>query len=231
MSFILDALKRSSRDKRLSSVDIDATPWHWDGWPSGRQNGGTLREKIRTSVLPYAKMITIGVVAFTLSSAVTWASMAYLKDSAGAVVSDSAAENAALQAARNDVGGGITNSTTAGTDVSSAMPASMIGLGAFLSDGMDQTEEEPVGAVRKESTEMTGVDYRAALFEEDGSASATPAIDSPNDLYAADGILLDGVFYHSMSIKRRAILRRAGEAEGEVVKSEGLRHKRIQCFA
>ncbi len=214
MSFILDALKRSARDKRISTVDIDLEQWRWAGWPSGRQYDVTLSEKIRTSVLPYAKMITIGVLALTLSSAVAWASMAYLNDLNGA------AESSVLQAARNDVYGGMTNSTTAGNNVSPAMPENMIGSGVFLYDGMDQTGEEPVGAVRGESTKMTGVDYRAAVFEEDGSTPATPAIDS--DLYAADGILLDGVFYHSVSIKRRAILRRAGEREGEVVKVGGM---------
>ncbi|MFQ5431585.1 MAG: hypothetical protein ACE5EN_03655 [Nitrospinota bacterium] len=221
MSFILDALKRSARDKQFSTVDIDPKPWHWDGWPSVRQHDGTLRERIRTSVLPYVKMITIGVLALTLSSAVTWASMAYLNNSDSA-----ASENETLQAARNYVYGGIRNSTTAGNDVSPALPVSMSGPGAFLSDGMDQTEEEPVGMVREEeSTETTGVDYRAALLEEDAT-SATPAIDLPmedefasnDDLDAADGIYLDGVSYHSMSIKRRAILRRAGESEGDVVK-------------
>ena len=210
MSFILDALERSARDKRLSTVDIDPVPWHWDGWPSGRRAGTALREKIKTSLAPCAKTITTGVLSLALLSAVAWASMAYFS------ASDSAGENTVLQTARNHVDGGMTNSTTAGSDVSPAMPENKAGPGVFLSDGMDQTGKKPVGAEREELTETTGVDYRAALFEEDVSPPATPAINS--DLGAADGILLDGVFYHSMPIKRRAILHRAGEREARVVK-------------
>ena len=220
MSFILDALKRSARDKQLSTDVIGGKPQHWEGSPSGQQYGGTLRHKLSASVLPYAKMLIIGALALTLSSAVTWASMVYFNDSDSMTV-----QNGTLQVVRNDVYGSMINSTTAGKNVSSAMPVNADGLGAFLSDEMDQTREEAVGTAQEEQREMTGVDYRTALLEED-TTSAAPAINSPleneddpyKDLYAADGIFLDGVSYHSMSVKRRAILRRAGETEGEVVK-------------
>ena len=49
MSFILDALKKSARDKRISTVDIDMKQWRWAGWPSGRQYDVTLSEKDRKS--------------------------------------------------------------------------------------------------------------------------------------------------------------------------------------
>ena len=209
MSFILDALKKSDRDKRLALDEVAFKPWRWDGWVSGQRYGGVLREKIRTSVSPYTKMLMIGALALTLSSAVAWASMAYFNESDSATV---------------QIDGGINNSTTAGSDVSPAAPANLTALSAFLSDGMDLTKES-VGVVREEQRKMTGVEYQAALIEEDAT-SATPAINFPvedeyglnSELYAADGIYLDGVSYHSASIKRRAILRRFGEAEGEVVK-------------
>jgi len=174
MSIILDALKRSDRDKRLSMGDIGSRPWHWDGWPSGQHNASPLIGKIRSSVLPYVKMLMMGALALTLSSAVTWASMAYFNDSDRMTV-----KNGILQAVRNDVDGGINNSTTAGNDVSPAKPVGGIGLSAFLSDGMDQTREGTVGEVREEQRKRTGVEYRAAIIEEDSSTSATPAIKSP----------------------------------------------------
>lgn len=234
MSFILDALKKTERDKKQRAEDkkcaADTVPQQrqWAGWPSGHKCGcGNLSDRIRSSISPIALPIATIVAFLAVSSAVAWASMVYFNESKNAGVGESDNVNEiTFEMARHDIDGGITDFTTAGYDVSPAMPDKAwgrTGPNAFLSDGMDQSEV--AGEVQEEQGRETGVEYRAALLEED-AMPATPATNFTADfessidaeLYAADGILLDGVVYHSLPEKRSAILRRDGEKVGKLVK-------------
>lgn len=220
MSFILDALRKAEGERAVKSADINSNHWLLGGGTSAQSCDGGVKDEQMAAISPRALLIAVGVAVLGLYTAVTWASMIYFNNPNAQGLDDlNSVEVATLLKGLNDKAGRTDGLAQVENDVSSAMPEK-----AFLSDGMDLS-----GIVDKEHGEpgkMTGVDYRMALAEEESAASTTPAPNFPNEmdvlhdpaLYAADGILLEGVVYHRMPEKRSAMLRLDGDLQGRMVK-------------
>lgn len=220
MSFILDALRKAEGERTVQTADINSNHWLWGGSTLAQSCDDGVKDGQTAAISPRALLIAVGVAVLCFYTAVTWASMIYFNNPNAQGLDDlTSVEVATLLKGHNDKAGAADGFAQVENDVSSAMPEK-----AFLSDGMDLS-----GIVDEEHGEpgkMTGVDYRMALAEEESAASTTPAPNFPNEmdvlhdpaLYAADGILLEGVVYHRMPEKRSAMLRFDGDSEGILVK-------------